>query len=212
MISEDARWVESPSRTRCFAAFERVEHGGKLIDRNAQTAHAGINFQVHGMLRHAERGGRGFHDFDVPWLPDSRREAQANDLGFFAAPETGHQQNIAADAGLAQRNGFVERSDAEPACAFGLKRPRAFDGAVTVGIRLHYGTHGNIRTDMLLHDSKILPQRGERDFRPGGTRCYAAQNFCCGCHFRDYSGSSPCAEVTLGLLPLESVFVELQIG
>ena len=58
------------------------------------------------------------------------------------------------------------------------------------------------RAHMFLHDAEILPQGCERDLGPGRPRRHTAQDFCGACHFRDYSGSSHCAEVTLGLLPL----------
>ena len=57
---------------------------------------------------------------------------------------------------------------------------------------------------MLLHCSEVLAQGGQGYACPRGASRRAAQDFCSGCHIRDYSGSAPCAEVTLGLLPLSS--------
>ena len=108
---------------------------------------------------------------------------------------------LARMPGFAQRNRFVERSHAQPARAFGLERARALDRAVTVGVGLHHGAHRDLRSHVLLHGAEVLPQCCQRNFRPGRTRRHAAQDFCCGCHFRDYSGSSQRAQVTPGLLP-----------
>ena len=140
-------------------------------------------------MLHTLRGCRGFERFDVPRFPHRRRQAQADDFAFFPAPEAGHQKNVRANAGVAQGNRFIERSHAQPLCAFGFERARALDGAVAVGVGLHHRADGNARSHVLLHGAKILPQRGERNFRPGGTRRHAARDFCSAGHFRDYSGS-----------------------
>jgi hypothetical protein len=147
--------------------LHRCEHTGKLIDRNAQPPHAGIDFQVHRMPRHAQRGRCRLQGLDMPGFPDRGREMQTDNLALFAAPEAGHQKNVGANAGLAQRNRFVERSHAQPFRAFGLERARALDRAVTVSVGLHHGAHGDIRSHMLLHRaesfaaarSKRLPPR-----------------------------------------------------
>src|SRR5579862_2899593 len=54
---------------------------------------------------------------------------------------------------------------------------------------------------MFLYGAEILSQARQRNIGPCWTRRRTDQDFCCGCHFRDYSGSSRRAEVTLGLLP-----------
>ena len=106
-----------------------------------------------------------------------------------------------ANARIAQRDRLIQRSHAQPVRAFGLKRARTLHRAVPVGIGLHHGAHSHTRSHMLLHRAKVLPQSGQGDFRPGGTRRHAAQDFCCASHFRDYSGSSLHTHVTPGLLP-----------
>ena len=184
--------------------FQRGEHAGKLLNADAQPSHAGIDFQMHRMPRHAQRGGGGFQRLDMPGLPDRGREVQADNLGLLAPPEAGHQQDVGMNARLAQRNRFVQRRHAQPLRAFGFESARALDRAVTVGVGLHHGAHGDARSHVLLHRAEVLPQRGQRNFRPGRTGRHAAQDFCCACHFRDYSGSSPRAQVTLGLLPRKS--------
>src|SRR5271168_5354901 len=92
-------------------------------------------------------------------------------------PESGHQQNVGLNAGIAQRDGFVERSHSQPACTLGLEGAGAFDGAMTVGVGLYDGAYGDARADMLLHGTEILPQGGKGNFSPGGARRDAAQNF-----------------------------------
>ena len=168
---------------------------------HAQSAHASIDLQVHRMLRHAHGGRCRIQRLDMPRLPHRRRQVQADNLALLAPPESSHQKNVGPNARLAQWNRFVERSDAEPFRPFGLERARAFDGAVAVGVGLHHGAHRDIRSHMLLHGEEVFPQRGQRNFRPCRARRHAAQNFCCACHFRDYIGSSPRTQVTLGLLP-----------
>jgi hypothetical protein len=74
---------------------------------------------------------------------------------------------------------------------------------VSVRVRLHDSTHRDDRPNMLLDSPKILPQRGKRNVRPCRARCRSAQDLCSASHFRDYKGSSPNPEVTLGLLPTE---------
>jgi hypothetical protein len=80
---------------------------------------------------------------------------------------------------------------------------RAFDSTVAIGIGLYDGAYGYARTYMLLHRSKVLSQRCERDVRPRGTRCRAAKDFSCGSQWLDYSESCPPSQVTQGLLPSE---------
>ena len=189
--------------------LHRCEHTGKLIDCNAQPPHAGINFQVHRMPRHAQRGRCSLQGLDMPGLPDRGCEMQTDNLALFAAPEAGHQKNVGANAGLAQRNGFVERGHAQPFRTFSLESARTLDCTMAIGIGLHHRAHRDIRSYMLLHRAKVLPQRGQRNFRPGRSRCHTAQDFCSGCHFRDYSGSSLRAQVTLGLLPHDVSFPAL---
>ncbi len=183
--------------------FQCGEHAGKLVDAHAQASHAGIDFQVHRMPRHSQRRRRGLQRLDMPRFPDRRSQVQANDLALLSAPEAGHQKNVRANARLAQRNRFIQRGHAQPLRTLGFERARALDRAVTISIRLHHRTHGDVRAHVLLHRAEVLPQCGQGNFRPGRTRRHAAQDFCCGCHFRDYSGSSPRAQVTLGLLPPE---------
>src|ERR1700722_59338 len=150
---------------------------------------------------HAHGGGREFQGFDMPRLPHRGWEMGGGDFALFPAPEPGHQKNVRADAGLAQRDRLVKRSDAQPACAFSLERARALDRAVAVGVGFHYSAYGDVRAHVFLRRAEILAQGRKGNFGPGGTRRHAAQNFCGGCHFRDYSGSDLRVEVTQGLLP-----------
>ena len=113
------------------------------------------------MASHAQRLRGLMQRLDVPQLPDRRGEAQANNLALFTSPEPGHQQDIRPNTGIPQRDGFVQRSDAQPLGAFALQRPGAFDGTVSVGIRFHYGTHSHALPNMFLHRTEVLPQRGK---------------------------------------------------
>src|SRR5437763_1105875 len=39
-----------------------------------------------------------------------------------------------------------------------------------------HGAHGHVRSHVLLHRTKVLPQRAQRDIGPGRTRRYSAQD------------------------------------
>ena len=131
----------------------------EVVDADSQAAHAGIDFQVHRLPCHAQRGCGLIQRLDMPRFPNRGSEMQADDLAFLASPEAGHQKNVGANARLAQRNRFVERSHAQPARTFRLQRARALDRAVTVSVGFHHGAHGHVRSHVLLHRAEVLPQR-----------------------------------------------------
>ena len=138
--------------------LQRCANLRQVLDRDAQPSHTRVDLQMHRMPRHAQPGGGPLQQFDLLALPDCRGQAQADDFFFLAAPEPGHQQNPAADSGIAQRNRFIERSYALPARAFFFQRAGALDCAMAVGIRLHHRANFHSRTDVLLHYAKVVAQ------------------------------------------------------
>src|SRR5579885_1664426 len=98
---------------------------------------------MHGVLRNAKAGRRFLQRLDMPWLPHCGRETQANYFALLAAPESRHEEDVGANAGLTQRDGFIQRSDAEPARTLCFESPRAFEGTVSVGVCFHHGTDGD---------------------------------------------------------------------
>jgi len=56
----------------------------------------------------------------------------------FAAPGAHQYQNAASNAGLAHRDTFIGRGNAEPAPAFLLERSRTLSVSVAVGIAFHH--------------------------------------------------------------------------
>src|ERR1700728_489224 len=91
------------------SGVEGLQNGLEVVERHAPAAHAGIRFQMHGVPPRPARC-RGLERLDMPRLPNRRSEAQADNLAFLAAPETGHQKNSRLDASVAQRNRLIERS------------------------------------------------------------------------------------------------------
>ncbi len=87
---------------------------------------------------------------------DDGSEPQPGDFLLFAMPEAGHQEDSAADPGLAQWNSFVEAGDAQPLGAFGLQSMRALHRAVTIGIGLHHRADGYLFAYMALDRAKVL--------------------------------------------------------
>ena len=81
------------------------------------------------------------------------------------------------DIGITQRDGLVERSDAEPFRSFGLQRAGTLDRAMTVGIGLYDGAYCDAGPSMLYDGAEVLPKRGQRNLGPCGTGGHAARNF-----------------------------------
>src|ERR1700680_4814494 len=119
------------------------------------------------MLGNTDGLRSSLEQFNLPSFPDRWSQSEANDFFFFAAPETGHQQNASANARFAKGNRLIERGDAEPTCAFLLECSRALDCAVSVSIGFHDRTNRDARADVALHLAKILLQSSQRDFSPG---------------------------------------------
>ena len=158
------------SRTQSF------QHRGKFSQRHTEPAHACVHFQMHRMPHCA--GSRGLlQRLDVPRFPHRGSEPQADDLALFTSPEPRHEQDSRLNACLAQWDRLIERRDAQPGCAFGLQSARAFHSAVAVSIGLHYCAHGHSRARMLHHRAEVLPQSGQRDFRPCRAGRHSAQKF-----------------------------------
>ena len=80
-------------RLECRANLSQV------FERDAEAPHAGIHFQVDGMLVDAEPDSGLVEQFDLPGLPDGWRELKADDFFFFAAPEAGHEQDEEEESG-----------------------------------------------------------------------------------------------------------------
>lgn len=88
---------------------------------------------------------------------------------FVALPEAGHQQDAAANPGLAQVEAAGGGSYAKPARAFGLQGAGAFSRTVAVGIGLDHGANLNSLPGQFPEGAEIAPQRTQRNFRPVGT-------------------------------------------
>ena len=112
-------------------------------------------------------------------LPDRGSQLQANDFFFFAAPETGHQKDASANTGITQGNGFIQRSNAEPARSFLLQRLGTLRGAVAIGVRLHHRADGDARYRYALDDAEVVAQVLQRHLGPGRSRRRTLQDFSC---------------------------------
>ncbi len=182
--SEDAKWVDSPSSHKMRRGFQRRANLRQIFERKPEPPHARINFQMDGVPRHAQTRRCPLQQLDLAWLPNRRGKALANDLFFLATPEAGHQQDAAANACVAQRDGLIQRGHALPARAFLFQRAGTFDGAVAVGVGFHHGADIHAGADVPLHHAKIVPEIGERNFGPSGTRRHPLNDFNCSSHFR----------------------------
>ena len=89
-------------------SFQSGEHSRKLVNPHAEPPHAGIDFQVHRMPRHAQLGRCPVQRLDMPRFPNRGSQLQPDNLAFLASPEPGHQKNVGANASLAQRNRLIE--------------------------------------------------------------------------------------------------------
>src|SRR5438067_12777953 len=94
--------------------FQSGANSGQIFRRRAEPSHAGVYFQMNGVLRNSESGGGPFQQFYLTGFPNRRRKAQPNNFFFFASPEPGHQQDSCAEALLAKWNRLIEGSDAQP--------------------------------------------------------------------------------------------------
>src|SRR5579872_1100157 len=184
-----------------FRRTHRREYFRQLIECYTESSHARVDLEMDWVLRHAERCCRFIQRLDLPRLPHRRRKVKADNLVFLAAPEARHQQNAGANFRVSQWYRFIEGCDAKPACSLSFQGPRAFHRAMPVSVRLYHSTNRHSRANMFLYCTEILSQARQRHIGPRRTRRRAAQDFSCCRHFRDYSGSSRRAEVTLGLLP-----------
>src|SRR3977135_493672 len=137
----------------------------------------------HGLLRHGSR----FESFDVPFLPEDRREIVGKDVVFFTLPEAGHQQKTSFDSRTAKRHCFFRARDSKPGSAFSLERSRTGSGVVPVGISFHHATDADAIPHMLPHRAEVLPESVERHFCPvrtgNGWRAVKARRV----HSADYS-------------------------
>ena len=87
------------------------------------------------------------------------------------------------NAGIAQRDRFIERGHAQPARSFFLESPRAFRRAVAVRVGFHHRADGYSRSDVPLHHAEVVAQILQRHLGPGGSGRGPFQNFggshCC---------------------------------
>src|SRR2546425_5832086 len=126
--------------------------------------------------------GSLFQALDLPGLPHSWSEAKTNDFFLLAPPESCHQQNASLNSRIAQRNRFVERSDAQPLRPFFLERPCTLHRSMPVAIRFHDRANRHIHAYMPLHYSEVVTEIANRDLSPGRTRRRALCDFD-GSHF-----------------------------
>src|ERR1041385_5015000 len=158
----------------------------KVFGRSAEAAHAGIEVKMNGMLRRSNSGRSFLQQLDLAEFPDIWSQLEPYDLFFFTAPESGHQQDSRCNAFFAQRNGFIERGDPEPGCAFLLESPGTFHRSVAVRISLDHCADGDRRAHVFRKGAVVLAQTRKRYFGPGGAGCCALRDLNGG-HFRDYS-------------------------
>src|SRR5713101_8890871 len=111
---------------------------------------------------------RIFQQLNVAPLPHSGSEIMLDNGNFIAAPESGHQENAAGDATVAQQQAFIRRAYAEPFAAYLLQGARALHRAVTIGISLHHRADDGVRLNVALEGAKVVLKRGERNLRPCG--------------------------------------------
>src|SRR3954462_5736158 len=128
-------------------------------------------------------------------FPDGSCQAEANDFFFLPTPEARHQQNAGFDPFFSQRNGFVQRSHAQPGRAFFFKRLRALNSTMSVCVCLHDSADGDTASDVVPDGAVVLANVCKGDLGAGRTRCRALRYFNGG-HFRDYSSRPRRSQVT----------------
>src|ERR1700758_622262 len=96
---------------------------------------------------------------NVPRFPDCRSKLSADDLFFFALPESGHQEDPSAQPSLAKRNTLIGRRNPEPLGAFRLECQRTRSRTMPVSVGLDDGACNHFRANVRLHGTKILSQR-----------------------------------------------------
>src|SRR5882762_6335763 len=95
----------------------------------------------------------------------------------FALPETCHQENLSANTGIAEWDGFIQRSNAKPGGPFALQRLRTLHRAVTISICFNDGAHSHTGAYVLLYHAEVMAQILQRNFGPSRTGCRATLNF-----------------------------------
>src|SRR3954464_11718665 len=124
------------------------------------------------------QAGRGLlEQVHLARLPDCGSQLQANEVLFFAAPETSHQKDASANTGVTQWDRFIQRSNAEPARSFLLQRLGTFSGAVPVSVRLDNRADGDARTDVPLDHAEVIAQVLQRNLGPGRSSRRTFQDF-----------------------------------
>src|SRR5437667_10004172 len=113
--------------------------------------------------------GSPFQALDLSGFPHGRSEAKTNDLFLLAPPESCHQQNASLNSRIAQRNRFVERSDAQPLRPFFLERPCTLHRSMPVAIRFHDRANRHIHAYMPLPYSEFVTAIAKRSLSPART-------------------------------------------
>ena len=162
-MAEDA--LQPDHRRSRDAGSER----GKIVKRDAEARHAGIDLEVHVNLVVAGNGGSGgLEGFDLFGGGNGRSEAVDEQRFLFAAPETGHDEDGQSHAGLAHGDSLFGGGNAEPDGASVFEGARRFDDSVSIGVALDDAAGSHAGAEMAGDGAIVFRQRGERDFSPVG--------------------------------------------
>ena len=127
--------------------------------RQTQAGHPCVEFQVHGDRFATSDSrycvGNGLHVGDAR---HSRSKSATQRVLFFTTKRTHENEDATSDPSIAQSNAFVGGSYAKPTCAFLFESQCAGFGSVSVGVAFDYSADRDLRTDVLLQDTKVVAE------------------------------------------------------
>ena len=137
--------------------LEAVGKVGQFRQRETESSHAGIEFEMNRNGRTAPEAGGGFGDcLNVVDAMYGRSQVVAQRIFLLTGKDTDHHEDPAANSGIAQSYSLVGGGDAEPGGALLLEGESTSFGAVPVGITLDHSTNVHGWAKMLSQHAEVV--------------------------------------------------------
>ena len=154
--------------------LELGQRNTKVVQRistNAEAPHAGIDLHMDGgsFVRILSGAVKRLNQVEPV---NDRRQLMFEKRLLLSRPKSAKTQNRPRNSGLPQLDTLFRQRQPKPIGGFAFQAARAFDRAVTVGIRLYRGENLRVRTYLIFDDVEIMRERCEIDLGPGWSSCF----------------------------------------